>query len=102
MSELPFKLCPPAILLASFALLPGCHRATEQDCERIVDRMVELELKDQGIADEKTVASRKVDARAKKHDTLIASCIGKRLPQSSMTCIDKAQTPSEITERCLR
>jgi|YNPBryBLVA2012_1023415.scaffolds.fasta_scaffold06618_3 hypothetical protein len=89
------------VVAAAFALA-GCHRATEQDCEKILDRIVELELKDQGIQDPATVASRKADARAKRHDDLIKSCVGKRLPQSSLRCIEKAQSADEITEKCLR
>jgi len=88
------------VVLTVFAA--GCHRATEQDCERILDRMVELELKDQGIQDEKTVEARKAAARAKKRDDLIRNCVGKRLPKSSLDCIEKAQRPEEITEKCLR
>jgi hypothetical protein len=88
--------------LGACALSAGCHRATEQDCEKILDRMVELELKDQGIVDTGTIDARKEAARAKKHDDLMRNCVGKRLPKSSLDCIDKAQTPDEITEKCLR
>lgn len=90
------------LLVVPCVLSTGCHRATEQDCEKILDRMVELELKDQGVVDPSTVADRKAAARAKKHDDLMRNCVGKRLPKSSLTCVDKALTPDEITEKCLR
>lgn len=90
------------VLVLALGLLAGCHRATEQDCEKILDKIVELELKDQGIVDDRTVGSRKADARAKKHDDLMKNCVGKRLPQSALACIDQAKTADEITEQCLR
>lgn len=90
-----------ALIFASF-LLGGCRKATEQDCEKIVDKMIELELKDQGVTDPKTVEVRKTETKAKRRGDLIRSCVGKRVTTSALTCIDTAQHADEITEKCLR
>ena len=80
----------------------SCHKATEQDCEQILDRIVELELKDRGITDPETIKQRAQETKAKKREALIKSCVGKRISASNMTCIREAKSASEITEQCLR
>jgi hypothetical protein len=79
----------------------GCHRATEADCDRIIDKLVELELKEQGINDPRTIELRREETRAKKREELIHSCVGKRVSQRSMDCIQRAQSSSEVTDKCL-
>ncbi len=97
-------LPPKSLLLLALIALPvtGCRYATEQDCERIIDRIVELELKEQGITDPRLIEQRKTDTRQKKREELLAGCIGKRISESAMTCIDKAESARDITEKCLR
>lgn len=87
------------IILAAAA---GCRRATEPDCERIIDKIVELELKEQGITDPKLVEERKVATRAHKRAELLEGCVGKRISDSALACIESAQSSKAITEECLR
>lgn len=82
--------------------LAACHRATEQECKQIIDRIVELELREQGITDKAMVEQRKQAARAHKHDELAKDCVGKRISKSALQCIQSAQTADEITDKCLR
>lgn len=63
--------------------------------------MIELELKDQGITDPKTIEVRKAETKAKRRDDLIRSCVGKRVSNSALKCIDSAQHADDITEKCL-
>ncbi len=88
-------------LLGVFVGVSGCHRATKQDCEQILDRIVELELAKQGVEDPKLVVSRKAELREAKQDALLRSCVGRRVSQSAMACIKQAKTSEEITESCL-
>lgn len=90
------------LLLAVALSSTGCRYATEQDCERIIDRIVELELKEQGIKDPKLIEQRKADTRQQKREELLAGCVGKRISDSAMTCIDNAESSRDITEKCLR
>ena len=82
--------------------LSSCHKATEGECEQILDRIVELELKDQGVTDPELVKKRTEETKSKKREALIKSCVGKRVSESNMACIRKAQTAAEITDKCLR
>jgi len=92
-----------ALLVLALSLsVWGCHRATEAECEKILDRIVELELRDRGISDPETVKQRSAETKARKREALIGSCVGKRISQTNLDCIDKAQTAPEITDKCLR
>lgn len=90
------------LLLLCLAALGGCRRATEADCEKIVDRIVELQLREQGVTDSETIAKRKEETKAKKRQELLGGCVGKRISNSSLKCIEGAKTSSEIIDICLR
>lgn len=89
-------------LIAALLLTSGCRRATEQDCERIIDRIVELELAEQGITDPKLVEQRKKETHESKREELLSGCVGKRISESALACIENAKTSKAITEECLR
>ena len=92
----------PLFLVGATLCVSGCHRATRQDCEQILDRIVELELNKQGIKDPQTVASRKQEIRKAKEQELLRSCVGHRVSKSAMNCIKHAKSSEEITSRCLQ
>lgn len=79
----------------------GCGRkATRADCEAIVDRNVEVQLKAQGVADPATVGKRKEELRAAMRDD-IDKCVGKRVTDRMMACVNQAETADQI-DKCLR
>ena len=102
LAELLAVLLSVGSTLAVGAAVMGCHRATEQDCEEIVDKIVELELKEQGVTDPEVVATRKTETKTHKRDELISGCVGKRVSVTAMQCIREAHTSTEVTEKCLR
>ncbi|MCU0693727.1 MAG: hypothetical protein MUF54_20245 [Polyangiaceae bacterium] len=89
-------------IAVSAAACTGCRRATEHDCERMLDRIVELELQEQGITDAALVAKRKQETRAAKRDELVKACVGKRVSDGALQCIADAQRADDVTEKCLR
>lgn len=91
----------PLALLSGLASA-GCRRASEADCERIVDRIVELQLREQGITDPETIAKRKDETKSKKRQELLGGCVGKRISDASLKCIDGAKTSAEIIDVCLK
>ena len=87
-------------LLASVALA-GCGRkATREDCEVVVDRNVELQLKALGVTDPSTVAKRREEMRASMKED-IDKCVGKRVTNGNMACVKNAETAEKI-DKCLR
>ena len=87
-----------SVLLSSAA----CgHKATDADCQVIVDRMVEVQLDKQGFTDP--------DGRKRQKDILMSrttgvdqkECLGRRITDGMLSCVKKAKAQEEITS-CLR
>ena len=93
-----FALC--AAFVAAFALA-GCGRkATREDCEAVVDKNVELQLKALGVTDPVVVAKRREEMHAAMRED-IDKCVGKRVTDSMMACVKNAETAEKI-DKCLR
>ena len=89
------------MLAALLPLLAGCGRkATREDCEMVVDRNVELQLKALGVVEPSIVAKRRIEMRASM-DKDIKECGGKRVTDSMMACVKQAETAEKI-DKCLR
>ncbi len=79
----------------------GCGRkATREDCEIVVDRNVELQLKALGVTDPTVVAKRRDEMRTSMKDD-IDKCVGKRVTDGNMACVKTAETAEKI-DKCLR
>jgi len=90
-------LCPVVCVL----VLAGCGRkATREDCEVVVDRNVELQLKALGVVDPAVVAKRREEMRASMKED-IDKCVGKRVTDGMMGCVKAAETAEKI-DKCLR
>jgi hypothetical protein len=92
------------VFLLSLAALAGAcgHPATQQECEEILDKVVELELKGQYVNDPATLEQRKKSAREAKAKDLLPRCTGRKITAEAMTCIRQARSYDEIDNRCLR
>jgi hypothetical protein len=90
------------LLWALAILLAGCGRpATQQECDEIVGRIAELEIRE---------ATSEVPADLEKqvHDTKKAfsekskrECVGKRINTRALGCVRNAKTAEEIVKVCL-
>jgi chorismate mutase len=89
-----------SLLLIAVAML-GCGRhATQADCEAILDRMVVVKLKQKNITDPESVKKMQGDMR-KDAESDFPGCVGRRITDSAMDCIKKAETQEAIV-KCLR
>lgn len=96
-----FSLVPVVALALLAFSLAGCGRkATREDCEAVVDKNVELQLKALGVTDPAVVGKRREEMRASMHDD-IDKCVGKRVTDSMMSCVKNAETAEKI-DKCLR
>ena len=92
-----------ATLVATALLASACgHPATKAECEEIVDKIVEIELRGQGIADPAKIEERKRDTRAAVGNEQVERCVGKKVRASAMECVRKATTYEQIQDICLR
>jgi hypothetical protein len=104
----PAQLLPLLGLLALVApWASGCgHPASEAECEAIVNRIVELELKAQKVTDPAEIAKRRSESLGLAGDKgkaeVLQGCIGKRITDRALVCVREADNASEITDRCLQ
>jgi hypothetical protein len=82
-------------------VLAACGRpATREDCELIIDKNVELEMKQMKIDDPAAIEKRKTEIRTTMEGQL-KGCIGKRVTDGMMKCVRNAKTTDEI-DGCMR
>jgi len=83
------------------------HPASEAECQVILDRIVELELKAQKITDPVEIAKRRgetvggASSDGGKQDVL-QGCVGRNITDRALACVRNAESASEITDRCLQ
>jgi hypothetical protein len=94
-------LGPVPHLVPTVVLAIGCgRRATEADCRLIVDKAVELQMKELSRTDAPAIQKREEEVRAELQGE-IQSCQGRHVTDRTMTCIQAATTTREL-DACLR
>jgi hypothetical protein len=88
-----------SILLAFSAIACG-RRATEVDCQTIVDAVVDAELRAMNITDAATLQKKRDELRPAFKDDL-KTCVGRRITDGMMSCVKAAQTSQAIHD-CIR
>lgn len=88
-----FGIC--CVWVASF----GCGRkATVDDCQRIVKRITELELKD--VVSEQQIGSEISDAQQTFRERALSDCVGRRITEKALACVDTATNAAAIIDDC--
>ena len=90
-------------LALATASLPGLgcgRRATPADCQLIVDKSVDLQLKDRSETDPAAIKASETKIRAALEDQ-IKECESRRVTDKTMECIRAAGTREEL-DSCLR
>ena len=79
----------------------GCGRkATEADCQLIVDQNVAVQMKALSITDPALIAKKQDELKVELASEM-KDCVGRRVSETMMACVKGAQTTEEI-QRCLR
>jgi hypothetical protein len=91
-----------AVALAGALLtLAGCgRRATAADCRLIVDKSVELRMKQMSNTDPAAIHKRAQQVSSELHDEL-GACEGRRVTSRTIACVQASKTSQEL-EQCLR
>jgi hypothetical protein len=103
-----FVSLPPllALFAAAFVVSACGHPATEAECQTIVERIVELELKAQKVTDPVEVAKRRGEGLGLSGDggrsEVLQGCVGRHITDRALACVRRAESASEITDRCLQ
>ncbi len=82
------------------AVLSCGRRATHGDCQLIVDKSVELQMKALSHSDPAAIAKREEQVRAELGEE-IKACETRHVTDKTVTCIQAASTSEEL-EKCLR
>jgi hypothetical protein len=86
--------------MAAALATAGCgRRATAQDCQLIVDRSVEMQVRESG-GDPAELAKRETAVRTELEGDLKA-CEGRRVTERTMRCVRDAKSSRELDD-CLR
>lgn len=90
-----------ATSIGALVVLAGCGRkATREDCEVVVDRNVEVQMKALGVSDPDAIAKRRTEMHASMKDD-IDKCVGKRVTDAMIACVKTADSVEAI-DKCLR
>lgn len=87
--------------LALVLLTCRSERADADDCALILDRIVALELAEQGYRDPE-LARRKQQEFARRFAPELQRCEGLSLPPGARECVARAVSAEEISHVCLR
>ncbi len=96
------RLSPPtwsAVCAIAFGLACG-RPATSEECELIVERVAELELKGAAVTDARVVQEQVAAAKSAFQEQAQRQCVGRRIPSGAMDCVRQAKTAREIVEEC--
>ncbi len=88
------------VVLASAASVGCGRRATAADCQLIVDKSVELQMKEMSFTSPAEVQKRVEQVRSQLQGE-IASCEGRRITDRTVACVQAAKTTKEM-DQCLR
>lgn len=76
----------------------GCGRkATEADCDLIIDRNTEVAMKAINITDPNAITKKQTQIRADMKEEL-KDCVGRRISDAIIGCVRSAQTTDEINK----
>jgi hypothetical protein len=79
----------------------GCGKPlTLQDCEQIVTRITELELKEAAVSDPNQVSAQITETQKTFKESMRKDCVGRRLPASALECVNQATTAKQLVDEC--
>lgn len=77
------------------------RRASAEECDRIFDRLVEVELAERGLHDP-VLLQRRAQVLRSALAPERASCVGRPLPAAALDCIARAPNAEAVVHRCLK
>jgi hypothetical protein len=87
--------------LLSAALGVGCFReATLSDCQLVVDRTVELKLRELKTTQPDVVKKKQAEFRKELEEAMKSECLGRRISEAMMTCVRNADRLATL-QKCL-
>jgi hypothetical protein len=89
----------PLLLILLAVSVSACGRkATVEDCERIVQRIAELELVD--VVPKEELGAEVQEAQKSFRERALADCVGRRITEKSLACVGTAKTAEAVIDDC--
>ena len=84
-------------------ILIGCKRdsASAGNCKEVLDKIVELELKEKGFHDP-ALLERKLAEFRRSFATELRECEGKHLKEGAIACVRQAKSAEQISHQCFK
>lgn len=76
------------------------RKANEADCQLIVDRSVELQMKEMEKSEREAIEKRQQQLR-KELEGEMKDCVGRRVTDKMMACVRAAQSSADL-EKCVK
>jgi hypothetical protein len=89
------------ILCACMACGHPTQRTTTEICNRVLDKIVDIELREQGFKDPALLETYQKNMREKLQPEM-NQCINRKVRTDVLQCLEKAQTAEAVSHRCLR
>lgn len=81
--------------------ISGCgHPANAEECNAIIAKSAELELRAQNVTDPAVIAQRIEAVKTARGEELLKRCVGKRITERALACVGRATSPQEV-DACL-
>jgi len=91
-----------SVMLTCLVLVTGCGRpATQQECDEIVGRIAELELREEKSVSPTDVEKEVLETKQAFQAKTKSECVGKRITGRALRCVRNAKTAEEIVHECL-
>jgi hypothetical protein len=81
--------------------LSACRRATQADCQVIIDKSVELQMKESNKDEPALVAKEKERLTKEMEEAMGKNCVGRIMSKSAIDCVKGAQSTKQL-EQCVR
>lgn len=93
---------PAAAILAAAAIaIAGCgHPASVEECNTLIAKSAELELRAQNVTDPALIEQRIEAVKTARGEELLKKCVGKRITSRALQCVSRAASPQEV-DACL-
>ncbi len=90
-----------AALVALFTCVACGKPATQAECDEIVGRIAELELRESSSASSAELAKQVAETKLAFESKTKRECVGKRITKRALGCVRNAKTAEEIVHECL-
>jgi len=91
--------CRRCLWVLCLLILSACGRkATVEDCQRIVKRITELELKN--VVPDQQIGSEVSEAQQTFRQRALSDCVGRRISENALLCVENASTAAAIIDDC--